>query len=181
MTEIRPARPDDLEPLIAIHNHWVRHSVATLDAEPNTAESRRPWFESFASTGPHRLLVAVSDGRVVGCASSGRYREHPAFAGTVEFGIQLDPECRGAGIGSDLYRRLIEELRSEPVHMAVAGIVLPNDASIALHRRFGFREVGVFREYAVKNGALVSALWMQRSLDGEADGGEAGDPAGTSS
>lgn len=168
MVEIRTARPEDLEPLLEIHNHWVLHSMATLDAELNTAENRRPWFDTFATTGPYRLVVAAIDGTVVGCASSNRYREHPAFAGTVEFGIQLAAGNRRAGVGSALYRRLIDELRGEPVHTALAGIVVPNEASIALHRKFGFTEVGVFHAYAAKNGSHLDALWMERRLNGGA-------------
>jgi phosphinothricin acetyltransferase len=39
---------------------------------------------------------------------------------------------------------------------------MPNDASVALHRKFGFTEVGTFREYAIKNGRYLSSLWMER-------------------
>jgi phosphinothricin acetyltransferase len=53
-------------------------------------------------------------------------------------------------------------LVDEPVHVILAGIALPNDASIALHRKFGFTEIGTFREYALKNGTYISSTWMQR-------------------
>jgi phosphinothricin acetyltransferase len=59
---------------------------------------------------------------------------------------------------------LLEELRSEALHVAIAGIALPNEPSVALHRKFGFTDVGVFEEYAIKNGAYISSLWMQRRL-----------------
>lgn len=65
-------------------------------------------------------------------------------------------------MGTALYRALFGCLSSEPVHVALAGIVLPNDASIALHRKFGFNEVGTFHEYAVKNGRYLSSVWMER-------------------
>jgi phosphinothricin acetyltransferase len=71
---------------------------------------------------------------------------------------------RAKGIGSALYHVLLDSLRSEDIHVAVAGIALPNDASVALHRKFGFTEVGIFEEYAIKRGAYVSSLWMQRRL-----------------
>jgi phosphinothricin acetyltransferase len=51
------------------------------------------------------------------------------------------------------------------LHLAVAGIALPNDASVALHRKFGFTDVGVFDEYAIKHGSYINSLWMQRRLD----------------
>jgi phosphinothricin acetyltransferase len=154
--------------LVAIYNHYVEHSLATFDTEPVTVESRKAWFDAFSDQGPYRLLVACApddqEERVLGCASSGPYRQHPAFRSTVEVSVYLDPEVRAKGVGSSLYRVLLDALRSEEVHVAVAGIALPNDASVALHRKFGFTEVGVFEEYAVKNGAYVSSVWMQLRL-----------------
>lgn len=164
MPVVRPACRGDVAALAAIYNHYVEHSVATFDTEPVSASDRVAWLESFSAAGPFRLLVAAQADRVLGCASSSRYRAHPAFAQTVEMSIYLEPGDRGQGVGSLLYAALLGELRSEPVHLAVAGIALPNDASVALHRKFGFADVGVFDEYAVKNGAYISSLWMQRRL-----------------
>jgi phosphinothricin acetyltransferase len=162
---VRLASRGDLPELVSIYNHYVAHSPATFDTEPVTVESRAGWFESFADIGPHRLLVAAEQDRVLGCASSAPYREHPAFARTVEVGIYLHPDLRCRGIGSALYRSLLGHLRSANVHVALAGIALPNDASVALHRKFGFTEAGVFEEYAIKNGTYISSVWMQLQLE----------------
>ena len=164
MPIVRPAHRGDLAQLVAIYNHYVEHSIASFDTEPTSVENRTAWFESFSDVGPHRLLVAAESERVLGCASSAPYRSHSAFAQTVEVSIYIDPEVRNTGVGSALYSALFEELRLEPLHLAVAGIALPNDASVALHRKFGFTEVGVFAEYAMKHGAYVSSMWMQRRL-----------------
>jgi phosphinothricin acetyltransferase len=80
----------------------------------------------------------------------------------VELGIYLAPDRVGQGLGTQLYARLIDELATEPVHRAVAAIALPNEASVRLHRRFGFEDVGTFDEYATKWGRRISSLWMQR-------------------
>jgi phosphinothricin acetyltransferase len=161
---VRLATRGDLPELVTIYNHYVENSYATFDTEPVTVESRLAWFDTFSDVGPYRLLVACDGDRVVGCASSGVYREHPAFAYTVEVSVYVHPELRARGIGSALYHPLLDNLRSENVHVALAGIALPNDASVALHRRFGFEEVGVFEEYAVKHGRYVSSVWMQLQL-----------------
>ena len=76
--------------------------------------------------------------------------------------IALDARSRGQGVGTALYRALLGALAGEPVHVALAGIIVPNDASVALHRKLGFTEVGTFHEYAVKNGQYLSSLWMER-------------------
>ena len=99
-TIVRLASRGDLPELVSIYNHYVTNSHATFDAEPVTVESRAGWFDRFADIGPHRLLVAAEGDRVLGCASSAPYREHPAFACTVEVGIYLHPELRSRGIGS---------------------------------------------------------------------------------
>ena len=78
--------------------------------------------------------------------------------------MYLDPDFLGQGIGSALYTVLFEALLREDVHVALAGIALPNDASVALHRKFGFTEVGVFHEYATKDGGYINSLWMERRL-----------------
>lgn len=164
MPVVRPASREDLPILVAIYNHYIENSIATFDTEPVTVEDRTGWFESFSEVGPYRLFVACDRDRVLGCASSSQYRTHPAFHKTVEFGVYVDPEARTAGIGSALYRELLDTLVTEDLHLAVAGIALPNDASVALHRKFEFTDVGVFEEYAMKNGTYISSLWMQRRL-----------------
>jgi phosphinothricin acetyltransferase len=164
MPVVRPACRSDVAALTVIYNHYVEHSVATFDAEPVPAADRAAWLEGFAATGPFRLLVAAHADGVLGCASSSRYRAHPAFAQTAGVSIYLDPGSRGQGVGSLLYGALLDELRPEQVHLAVAGIALPNDAPVALHRKFGFADVGIFDEYAVKNGVYISSLWMQRRI-----------------
>jgi phosphinothricin acetyltransferase len=161
--DIRPAAAADLEGIVAIYNHYVAHSYATFDDQPVQIADRKAWFESFRPTGPHRLVVA-DDGVIAGYAASMPYRSGPAFAETVELSIYLAPSHTGRGVGTRLFEWLLSELSSEPVHRAVVGIAIPNDASVQLHRRFGFEEVGTFDEYATKWGHRVSSLWMQLRL-----------------
>lgn len=152
----------DLPQIVDIFNDVAATSIATFDTRPSSVAERRRWFEQFASTGPFQLLVARRDGTVVGYTASQRYRDHDAFRETVEVSIAIRPEFRGQGVGTSLYRALFDRLAGEPVHVAVAGIAMPNDASVALHRKVGFTDVGTFREYAVKNGRYISSLWLQR-------------------
>ena len=164
--EVRTARRGDLEVILEVYNHYVGNSVATFDERPVSVESRVPWFESFDSRGPHRLLVADGGGAdgICGYACSSRYRPHASFSETVELTVYVSPTHTAQGVGTSLYERLLEELNGEPVHRAVVGIALPNDASVQLHRRFGFSEIGVFDEYAKKWGRYISSVWMQRAL-----------------
>lgn len=160
--DIRPATQEDLPRIVEILNYTIENSHATFAAQPTDVVERRAWFEQFAATGPHRLLVAHQGNRVVGYACSQPYRDHEAFRETAEVSVALDVSCRGQGVGTALYRALFDILGDEPVHVILAGIALPNDASIALHRKFGFTEVGTFRDYALKGGQYISSMWMQR-------------------
>src|SRR5262245_58562305 len=153
--EIGPAAEDDLPAIVAILNYTIANSDATFSSEPATVAERRDWFERFSPAGPHRLFVARHENHVVGWAASQPYRGHEGFRETVEVSIALDIGSRGQGIGTALYRTLFDCLASEPVHVALAGIVLPNDASVALHRNSGFTEVGIFHEYGVKHGRYL--------------------------
>ena len=152
----------DLGPIVEILNGIAATSIATFDTHPTSVAQRRAWFEQFAEAGPYQLLVARRDTTVIGYAASQRYRDHDAFRETVEVSVALHAGYRSRGVGSALYKALFDRLAGEPVHVAVAGIAMPNDASVALHRKFGFTEVGTFHEYAVKNGRYISSLWMQR-------------------
>lgn len=148
--------------IVDILNYTIINSNATLAAQPVSVTERRGWFERLSATGPYRLLVARRGSEVLGYAASQPYREHEGFRETVEVSIALGVASRGQGVGTALYRALLGYLADEPVHVALAGIVLPNDASVALHRKLGFTEVGVFHEYAIKNGQYLSSIWMER-------------------
>lgn len=160
--EIGPGSEDDLPAIADILNYTIMNSDATFTSQPVTLAERRAWFGRFSGTGPYRLFVARRGDQVLGYAASQPYRDHAGFRETVEVSVALDASSRGRGIGTALYRALFECLDGEPVHVVLAGIVVPNDASIALHRKFRFTEVGTFHEYAVKNGRYLSSVWMER-------------------
>ena len=161
--KITAGTEDDLAAIVGILNYTAANSIARFETRPVSVAERRDWFGQFSATGPYRLVVARDGDQVLGFACSQRYRDHEAFRETVEVSIARVAGSRGRGVGTALYRALFDSLALEPsVHVALAGIALPNDASVALHRKFGFTEVGTFREYAIKNGQYISSVWMQR-------------------
>jgi phosphinothricin acetyltransferase len=160
---IRAAETRDLPRLNEIFNHYVANGHATFRTAPWTLAEREAWFAAYDGR-RHHVLVGEADGTVQGCAYSSRYRPTPPFDTTVETSVYLDPACRTRGAGTALYAALLRHLEGQDVHAAVAGVALPNDASVALHRRLGFREVGVFEEYARKNGVWISSMWFQRMI-----------------
>jgi phosphinothricin acetyltransferase len=152
MAIIRRIQPGDLPALLEIYNHYVRETPITFDIEPRTLAQRQAWLDSFAPSGRYQCFVAVRNDRAVGWASSHRYNERAAYETTVTSSIYLTPGMTGQGLGRQLYATLFEALSSEDVHRVFGGITLPNEASVRLHRSFGFEPVGVYQEVGRKLG-----------------------------
>jgi phosphinothricin acetyltransferase len=149
---IRPVEQADLEALTAIYNHYIRETPVTFDLEPKTLSQRQSWLDGFAAAGRYRCFVAVKDGRAIGWASSHRYNERAAYDVTIASSIYLAPDACGQGLGRRLYATLFDALKDEDIHSVFGGITLPNEASVRLHRAFGFEPVGVYREVGRKFG-----------------------------
>ena len=161
---VRPANRADLPRLTEIYYHYVIHTPITFDLEPYTVERRAAWFEQFALTGRHRLLVAEENGQVVGYAGTMRFRVKPAYDTTVETTVYAAPEWAGKGVGRKLYAALFAAIAGEDVNRIVAGYTLPNPASAKLHEQFGFKAVGVFSEVGFKFGRYWDVAWTERPL-----------------
>jgi phosphinothricin acetyltransferase len=161
-TRIRTAEPGDLARVTAIYNHYVLNTPVTFDVEAYTVERRQAWFAQFDRTGRHRLLVAESNGVVMGYAGTTKFRPKAAYETTVETTIYCAPESSGQGLGERLYAELFERLKGEDIHRFVAGYALPKPASEVLHRRFGFKVVGVFSENGRKFGKYWDVCWTER-------------------
>jgi len=159
---IRMAEHGDLARITEIYNYYVLDTPVTFDVEAYTTERREPWFRQFGATGRHRLLVAEEKGVVLGYAGTTRFRPKAAYETTVETTIYCALEAVGKGIGRRLYGALFEALKGEDIHRFVAGYTLPNAASEALHRHYGFEIVGVFSENGRKFGRYWDVCWTER-------------------
>lgn len=164
MSVIRPAGHGDVAALAAIYNHYIRETPATFDVTEKGLDERAAWLAGFSTTGPYRLLVADAGGELLGYAYSGRFKERAAYATSIETSIYLRPDTTGKGVGSALYTALFDVLGGEDVHRAYAGITLPNAASEAIHRRFGFRQIGIYGEVGRKFGKYWDVVWYERAL-----------------
>ena len=107
------------------------------------------------------MLVAESDGRVVGFAASSPFRDKAGYATSVETTVVLDNGVLGRGLGGRLLVALLERLELEDIHRVYALIALPNEASIALHERLGYRTIGVLDEVGSKLGSFHSVVIME--------------------
>jgi phosphinothricin acetyltransferase len=163
---VRPATADDLEAINDIYNHYVLDSHVTFDDEPVTMEGRREWFTHYADHARHRVFVATDAGRVIGFATSSRFRPKPGYLTSVETSVYLAADATGKGVGSRLYETLFKSLDGQDLHRAYAGIALPNPASVALHEKFGFKRVAHFTEQGRKFGRYWDVDWFEKALGG---------------
>jgi phosphinothricin acetyltransferase len=164
MPSVRPAVDSDLPALTDIYNHYIVNTPITFDVVPLVPEQRRPWFDDHSAGGRHRLLVAEDEGRLVGYATTSRFRPKAAYDTTVESSVYCRADCVRRGVGTLLYRALFETIAGEDVHQIVAGVTLPNPASLALHERLGFRPVGVFPSVGRKFDRYWDVGWFERPL-----------------
>ncbi len=159
---IRPASPEDAEVLLAIYAHYVRTSPVSFELDPPSLDEFRARIAKAQSR--WEWLVADEAGELVGYAYGTQHRERPAYRFTVETSAYVKDGCGGRGIGSALYWELLDRLTLRGYCTAVAGITLPNDASVALHRTVGFQTVGVFPRIGWKFGRWHDSMWLARPL-----------------
>lgn len=168
-TLVRAADEGDLGALTDLYNHYVRETAITFDTVPVSPEQRRSWLVSHGKDGPYRLLVARerhvhAEGRLLGYVHSSRFRPKAAYDTSVECTVYVAPDAGGRGIGTLLYQHLFKALEGEDLHRAYAGITVPNEASVRLHRRFGFVWCGTYREAGRKFGRYHDVERFEKPL-----------------
>ena len=162
----RPALLSDLPRLAEIYNYYILNTHITFNITPFTPETFRPWFDEHSDGKRHRLVVAIEagNGRIIGYAGTARFRPKEAYETTVETTIYCSHDCTQLGIGTMLYHSLFEAIAGEDINRIVAGVTLPNPASVALHERFGFRHLGTFTRNGRKFGKYWDVAWFERPL-----------------
>ena len=159
---IRPATEGDLDDITRIYDQYIVDSAVSFDIEPWSRERRLAWWHEHQGDPRLVVLVAERDGQVVGASYSSWYRPKAAYRTSVETSIVLDGDHVGTGVGTRLYRALLEELAAAGVHRAYAVVTIPNDASVALHHKLGFRDLGTEHESGWKLGRWWSTQILEK-------------------
>jgi L-amino acid N-acyltransferase YncA len=160
--KVRDANEHDAEACAAIYAPYVTDTTITFEYEPpSAAEMAR---RIAAAQRAHAWLVLEDDGRVVGYAYAGPYKERAAYRWSSEVSVYLEMGRRRSGSGRLLYEALFERLAERGFRTLVAVMTLPNDASEDLHRAMGFEPIGTFRRVGWKHGQWRDVAWAQRSL-----------------
>ena len=165
---VRPATEADAPVIADIYNQGIVDRLATLETEERTADERRAWLAGRDAR--HPVLVAERRGEVVGWGSLNPFNPRPAYRFVADFSIYVERAARGSGVGGALLGALVAEARRLGYHKLVLAAFPFNPAGMTLYRRFGFREVGVYREQGRLDGRWVDVVVMELLLDETGDG-----------
>ena len=157
---IRPAVVSDAPAIADIYGYYVRETCVTFICQEPTAAHYAAQIEE----GKYPFLVAEDAGAVVGFAYAAAFRPHDAYRWDVELTIYLQPGRQGQGTGSLLMGALLDDLTRLGYLTAYSCVTVPNAPSVALHKRFGFTELGVFPSTGYKHGQWHGVLWLSKTL-----------------
>jgi len=159
---VRAAGPSDVDAIAWIYNQGIEDRLATLETETRTADERRRWL---LGRGPrHPVIVAEVDGRVVGWGSLNAFNPRSAYDHVADFSVYVERGWRGRGVGRRLLETLISRGRELGYHKLVLAAFPFNHAGMALYKRLGFSDVGVYHEQGVLDGRWVDIVVMERIL-----------------
>lgn len=159
---VRDATERDAAACAAIYQPYVTDTAITFEADPPSPEQMAARIADAQRT--HAWLVLEGGGRVVGYAYGGPFKARAAYRWSCEVSVYLELGRRRTGGGRALYTALLARLAERGYRTAVAGMTLPNDASVGLHRAMGFAPVGTYRRIGWKHGAWHDVAWTQREI-----------------
>jgi phosphinothricin acetyltransferase len=159
---IRVATPNDAAQITAIYNHYIANTVITFEEAELPAAEIAKRIEDVGASYP--WLVYERDGAILGYAYAGRFAVRSAYRFSAETTVYVAPESRRGGIGTALYRELLDRLRAGLLHCALGLIALPNEASVRLHERCGFVKVGELAQVGRKFDRWIDVGYWQLHL-----------------
>jgi L-amino acid N-acyltransferase YncA len=158
----RRAAEPDAQSIADIYNWYVLNTAITFETEPVTLDEMRRRIEERLTT--HDWLVAEVNREIAGYAYYGNFRPRAAYFHTVESTIYMSPESTGKGIGTALYSALIRSAAEKRFREIIGVIALPNESSVRLHSKAGFREAGRLEGVGKKFGNFIDVAFWQRSM-----------------
>jgi L-amino acid N-acyltransferase YncA len=164
---VRDGSESDAAACAAIYAPYVTSTAITFELDPPDAAEMAQRIASSART--HAWVVLEDADRVVGYAYGRPFAPRAAYRWSCEVSVYLEMGRRRTGGGRLLYETLFDRLTARGYRMAVAGMTLPNDASVGLHRAMGFEPAGTYRRIGWKLGTWHDVAWAQRPLGGGVD------------
>lgn len=158
---IRLAQPSDAEAIVGIYNHYVANTTITFEEQAVSVDDMAGRIEGIQAAGLP-WLVLEDAGQLLGYAYASKWKTRSAYRYSVEVSVYLQQGIQARGLGSRLYEALFAALVERDIHAAMGGIVLPNDASVRLHEKFGMKQVARFEQVGYKFGQWLDVGYWQK-------------------
>lgn len=163
MIVVRELEPRDCQAIYQIYMPFITDTAVTFEtADPGLAEFSG---RLLSIAGNYPFLVAESGGEIAGYAYASQHRSRPAYRWCTESSVYIHPSYTGKGLGHLLYSQLLEKLKKQDYRIVYGLITVPNEASIALHKKCGFKELAIHRNTGYKAGRWHDVLWMEKVLN----------------
>ena len=159
---IRLARESDADRMLEIYAPIVRATAISFELVPPTSTEMRERIRNILAS--HAWLVCEEAQAICGYAYASKFRRREAYRWAAEVTVYVRPARQRRGIGKALYRSLFDAMRLQGFCRAIAVIALPNEASVRLHERLGFKSIGVFERAGYKLGRWHDVGWWQLQL-----------------
>lgn len=162
---VRDATVEDAAACAAVYAPYVTGTAISFEEVPPTAEQMAERIATAQSRYAYLVLARAQDpSTVVGYAYGGPFAARPAYRWSAEASVYVAADARGGGAGRALYEVLVARLRARGYRRLMAGITVPNEASIGLHRAFGFTQVAVYPKVGWKLDAWRDVAWLMLDL-----------------
>jgi phosphinothricin acetyltransferase len=162
---IREARAADLPAVREIYNYYVANSTVTFDEDAMTLKEWKSKFAYLAKLGMPFIVAESPSGQLLGYALVSPWKQKRAYRFTVENSIYLGPAASGKGLGRVLLGELIARSKAAGLKEMIAVIADQGaEASIALHERYGFVEIGRMGRVGFKFDRWLGTVLMQKTL-----------------
>jgi len=161
---IRAVLETDIANIVDIYNHYVKETIATFEEQAITTDDMHSRIIKVSEDNLPWLVAEDGSGQVIGYAYACKWRERFAYRFSVEITVYLSKNHAQQGLGTQLYTALFDDLKNRSIHSVIGGITLPNPASIALHEKFGMKQVAHFKEVGFKFGQWLDTGYWQGKI-----------------
>jgi len=161
----RPVSPADIEAIADIYNHYVENSVVSFEETTVSVAEIEERVAKVTANGLPWFVADDGQANVIGYAYASPWKTRSAYRFTVELSVYLASDAIAQGWGTKLYSAVLSDLKETPARTVVAGITLPNPASVAIHEKFGLRKVAHFEKVGFKFGRWLDVGYWQADME----------------
>jgi phosphinothricin acetyltransferase len=148
---IRKATLEDAIKICNIYNYYIENTAVTFETSPISEIEMRQRMENIINAGFLFYVGEIND-KIIGYCYTQRWKDRCAYETTIEESIYLDKNETGKSYGTQLFKHLLENIDKTETHVLIGGICIPNDDSVRLHEKFGFKQISNMKEIGRKFG-----------------------------